>query len=91
LPKIVKKSTDFSQESTKNARFLQKNHKKYQFFTIFLPQMRRKPTHLRQIVMALPGAFRSTNQSQIYHFPPNGQLKNHPQQPAKTAAKASPH
>jgi len=32
----------------KSARFLQKNTKKYQFFTIFLPQMRPKPTTLRQ-------------------------------------------
>jgi hypothetical protein len=30
-------------------RFLQKNTKKYQFFTIFLSQMRPKPTNMRQI------------------------------------------
>jgi len=32
---------------TKSARFLHKNTKKYQFFTIFLSQMRPKPTKMR--------------------------------------------
>jgi hypothetical protein len=37
-----------AQKITKNARFLQKNTKKYTFFTIFLPQNGTKPTNLRQ-------------------------------------------
>jgi len=57
LPKIViesAKNTNFYQEMTKSARFLHKNTKKYQFFTIFLSQMRPKPTTLRQTQFACP-------------------------------------
>jgi hypothetical protein len=39
LSKKSQKSTKIAQEMTKSARFLQKNHKKYQFFTIFPPQI----------------------------------------------------
>jgi len=51
-PKIVKKIqifTNFYQKVRAFYQFLQKNTKKYQFFTIFLSQMRPKPTNLRQI------------------------------------------
>jgi len=40
--------TNFSQKMTKSARFLQKNTKKYQFFTIFLTQISTKSTNLRK-------------------------------------------
>jgi hypothetical protein len=61
---------------TKSARFLQKNTKKYQFFTIFLPQMRPKPTKMRQIEMALPRAFRRANAPRIYHFAQTDTIEN---------------
>ena len=50
LPKIVKEIqifTKIAQEITKNAPFLQKNHKKLQKIRVFLPQMRPKPTKMR--------------------------------------------